>query len=388
MARWPEYVPVAMRKLRAKKLQVQLQKEGRNMHPVEITGRKIANTFWGVGWCDHLAKFSDYSNRLPRGRSYARNGSVCDLTISKGKIDAMVSGSDIYSITIHIDPLPEDKWRNIKEACSGGIGSVLELLQGKLSTSVMLAVTDQNDGLFPDPSEIRLDCDCPDWANLCKHLAAVLYGVGARLDQSPELLFLLRGVDHNELIDSGSILSVADTDSVQVQGDLADIFSIDLDETPAIIGSDKNAAQGKTGKPLNAKSRAKKAPTKVKTKSKSKVAGKNKVAKQNKSATTPGKKQTRSKTAGSARSGTYNKVAPKAAVINVSRGIRASHLKQFRKQNRLSVAQLARITGKSVPTINKWESTAGVLNLQASSKTALERIFLMTGWQLDDRLNN
>lgn len=197
---WKPYVSVAQRRAKAEREVNKLKQRGQKIEPVTIDGRKIANTFWGIAWCEHLEKFSDYENRLPRGRTYVRNGSVCHLGIAAGKIEAVVSGASLYRIMIEIDPLKPDDWKRLREQCTGKIGSALELLQGKLSAQVMATVTDREHGLFPKPKEIRMHCNCPDWAGLCKHLAAVLYGIGARLDQNPEMLFQLRGVDPNELI--------------------------------------------------------------------------------------------------------------------------------------------------------------------------------------------
>ena len=179
---WSPYVPVAKRRARAARAINKLRQKGTEIEPIEVQGRKIARTFWGEAWCSHLEKFSDYENRLPRGRTYVRNGSVCHLAISKGKVEAMVSGSKLYRVDISISPLSVNKWKNLRKKCTGQIGSMLELLQGRFSDHVMEIVTDQNQGLFPNPGEIKLACDCPDWAEMCKHIAAVLYGVGARLD--------------------------------------------------------------------------------------------------------------------------------------------------------------------------------------------------------------
>ena len=197
---WGRYVPVAERRAKARREMDKLRKKGKNIQPVTIDGRTIARSFWGKGWCDHLESFSDYANRLPRGRTYVRNGSVCHLDIRPGRIEAIVSGSELYHIDIRIKELQAATWTSIKNTCSGHIGSMLELLQGKLSDQVMAIVTDRHHGLFPQPGEIALDCSCPDWAGMCKHVAAVLYGVGSRLDSQPELLFLLRDVDAQELI--------------------------------------------------------------------------------------------------------------------------------------------------------------------------------------------
>ena len=175
---WAPYVPVAERRRRAMKKMESLRKKGVAVQPVRIDGRKIAKTFWGEAWCDHLEAFSDFENRLPRGRTYVRNGSVCHLAVAKGRIEAKVSGSELYTVRVEIKTLVNKKWKAIKGRCSGQIGSLLELLQGRLSDQVMQVVTDRREGLFPLPGEISLQCSCPDSAVMCKHVAAVLYGVG------------------------------------------------------------------------------------------------------------------------------------------------------------------------------------------------------------------
>jgi len=227
---WAPYVPVAQRRARARRKMEQLRKRGRDIQPVEIEGRAIARSFWGKGWCDHLESFSDFENRLPRGRTYVRNGSVCHLAIHPGQVEAIVSGSELYNVSIRIKKLKPAAWRSVKERCSGRIGSILELLRGKLSDHVMAVVTDRARGLFPQPREIELHCSCPDWAVMCKHVAAVLYGVGNRLDSRPELLFLLRDVDAQELISTDmTVPGPAETGDVIDSSRLSDIFGIDLD---------------------------------------------------------------------------------------------------------------------------------------------------------------
>lgn len=198
--RWPEYVPVAQRKIQGEKEVTKLRKKGVAVNPVLIPGRNIANTFWGKAWCNHIESYSDYDNRLPRGRSYVRNGSVLDLNIEKGVINALVSGSSVYKIKISITPIHEKKWCGLIKECAGKIDSLIELLQGKFSKSVMEIITHQQKGLFPNPDEINFTCSCPDYADMCKHVAAALYGIGARLDEKPEQLFVLRHVDHGDLI--------------------------------------------------------------------------------------------------------------------------------------------------------------------------------------------
>ncbi|MGD0188062.1 MAG: hypothetical protein ABSC25_22825, partial [Roseiarcus sp.] len=194
------YVPVAKRRAIAARELEKLKKKGRTISPVVIEGRTIVRTFWGNAWCENLERYSDYENRLPRGRTYVRNGSVLDLQIERGQIRAMVSGSELYSIEIKIDTISKSGWAAICRDCLGSVGSLVELLQGKLSKNVMERVCREGDGLFPSPREIKMKCSCPDWADMCKHTSAVLYGVGARLDAEPDVLFALRGVDRSELI--------------------------------------------------------------------------------------------------------------------------------------------------------------------------------------------
>ena len=227
------YVSVGERRRKAKEYTKKLQKKGRKISPVEIAGKKIATSFWGKAWCDHLESYSDYENRLPRGRTYVRNGSVLDLQITPGKVQAMVSGSEIYDIEIEFTPLAKPRWQAIKQQCGGQVASVVELLQGKLSDAVMGILTHRDHGLFPAPGEIELSCSCPDSANMCKHVAAVLYGVGSRLDREPELFFTLRQVDQAELIEAvGRQMVGAPTGNAAAaiaDENLADVFGIDVE---------------------------------------------------------------------------------------------------------------------------------------------------------------
>lgn len=229
---WPEYVPVAQRKANAKKEAEKLRKKGIDIHPVEIPGRKIASSFWGKGWCDHMESYHDFENRLPRGRTYVRNGSVVHLEIAKGLIKALVAGSETYTVEIKVDLLPRPGWEEMLKRCAGQISSLLDLLKGKLSDGVMRIVTDKEKGLFPGPDDFRMECSCPDYASMCKHIAAVLYGVGARLDTQPELLFLLRGVDHTELATQGGVDAVIDkgrgAKSELAGSNLSELFGIEL----------------------------------------------------------------------------------------------------------------------------------------------------------------
>jgi uncharacterized Zn finger protein len=197
---WAPYVPVAERRRQAQRAAAKLNKTGQSVAPVTIEGRKIATTFWGRAWCDNMESYRDYESRLPRGRSYVRNGLVVDLKVASGRVTAMVSGSELYTVTITVKETAKSQWQAICRDCAGGIDSLVELLQGRLSKGVMERLCRQQGGLFPRPSDIRFSCSCPDHASMCKHVAAALYGIGARLDHQPELLFRLRAVDETGLV--------------------------------------------------------------------------------------------------------------------------------------------------------------------------------------------
>jgi len=213
-----------------------LRRKGKRIDPVQTAGRKIAESFWGRAWCTHLEKFSDFANRLPRGRTYVRNGSVCHLEIGEGNVDAIVSGSELYDVSVRIAKLAPKRWAELKGRCMRGIGSLLELLQGRISAGIMAVVTDRDAGLFPAPREIDMDCSCPDWATMCKHVAAVLYGVGARLDQKPDLLFVLRGVKAEELVVEGAVTPAAGRGRKLAEADIAEVFGIDVEGDGAATG--------------------------------------------------------------------------------------------------------------------------------------------------------
>ncbi|MCI0460144.1 MAG: SWIM zinc finger family protein [Gemmataceae bacterium] len=279
------YVPVAKRKAQAAREVEKRRKKGQTISPVVIEGRTIAKTFWGKAWCDNLESYSDYENRLPRGRTYVRNGSVVDLQIEPGKVKALVSGSEVYEVNITITPLTDKEWRGVKARCAGQIGSVVELLQGRLSQGVTAIVTDRQHGLFPRPGEIQMSCSCPDWAGMCKHIAAVMYGIGARLDHQPELFFRLRKVDHLELIEQ-AVEAVSDagkkpatTKKTLAQADVANVFGIELAQ-PEAPPPTEQAAKPTRSKAGKSKPAAKPAPPAPRAASKARRAPKAKKGKQ------------------------------------------------------------------------------------------------------------
>jgi uncharacterized Zn finger protein len=236
---WRPYVPAAEKRRRAERKLAKLRKQGQSIAPVTIEGRTIAGSFWAKSWCSNLERYSDYESRLPRGRTYVRNGSVVDLQITRGEVAAMVAGSELYKVRIAIAPVSAVRWKAICRDCAGSVDSLVELLQGRLAKGVMDRVSREGDGLFPSPGEIHLSCSCPDWADMCKHVAAVLYGVGARLDERPQLLFVLRGVDEKELLAGVSQdlpLTRATPSAAKVldDSDVAALFGLEMTGTAGI----------------------------------------------------------------------------------------------------------------------------------------------------------
>ena len=327
---WGRYVPVAERRRKAQKRMDKLRKKGEDIRPVEIQGRTIARSFWGKGWCGHLESFSDYANRLPRGRTYVRNGSVCHLDIQSGRVKAIVSGTQLYHVDISIKALKPATWESIRKRCSGQIGSMLELLQGKLSDQVMTIVTDRKKGLFPKPGEIELRCTCPDWATMCKHVAAVLYGVGSRLDSRPELLFVLRDVDAEALI--AAEMTLPDAGDVGAADSLAEdqlgaIFDIDID-------SSADVAPAPEGKPKKKPRAAKRPASPTPSLSPAKARP-----------TSPSKKQPTGKS-----------------------------IARLREQLGLSVTEFADQLGVTTATVYRWESVRGRLKMQSRPLAALNAL--------------
>jgi uncharacterized Zn finger protein len=367
---WRPYVPVATRRAYARKEVGKRRKRGETIEPVEIEGRKIARTFWGSAWCEHLEGFRDYSNRLPRGRTYVRNGSVVHLEIAKGAVRALVVGSELYEVRLAVSTLPRKRWRAVKSRCEGGIGSLLELLGGRLSKGVMEVVTDRNEGLFPLPREIGFECTCPDWATMCKHVAAVCYGVGARLDERPELLFRLRGVDHEELIATDASALVAITENTAAGGrrriaenDLADVFGIEM--------SDEGAMPEVAERSRRARTVASASKTGAR-----REASRGGVPRRKRSPPAAASKGKGRSTAAKRRS---TKPSPPSSFTGAA-------VKRLRARLEMSRSELARLLEVSVTTIGNWEGTRGRLGLRQSSLEALQDATGLTLQQARRRL--
>ena len=337
---YPSYVPVDEQRARTVSEIHDLRARGVKVEPIALRGRTIARNFWGRRWCEHLESFSDYAARLAHGRAYLRNGSVCHLAIEAGGVDAMVVGSAVYHVTIRIRQLQRPAWMAIRTACAGQVGSVSDLHEGRLADRIAEVVTHRDTGLFPQPGEIVPTCECSDRTTMCKHAAAALSGVGSRLDDSPELLFRLRGVDETELVatDLAPLLGNATADAPTDGGSIA-IFDVDPGAANGAPAPNAPAA----GTPSSVEPAA--APRKVK-----------KTLTYRPPATT----------------GHFPSRAPsRAADRTVGFEPTGELVAQLREQCGCSIAEFADLIQVTATTVRRWETTPGPLHVHARPWEAL-----------------
>ncbi len=285
---YPRYVSVGEKRARARRKLEQLRKKHPGIRPVVIEGNTLVHTWWGKAWNSNLGKYADYENRVGRGRSYLRHGAVLDLQISPGRVSSLVQGSrgNPYKITIEIKPISRSIWKKIKVACEGQVASLQELLDGRFPKDLMELFTAKGSGLFPSPKEIEFKCSCPDWAYMCKHVAATLYGIGTRLDEDPSLFFILRKLKMEDLITqavrdkSAKLLKQAEKKTSRVidDADIGDVFGIELGAAAVVENEGHETTTVEPGVAVKARRRAhaKKAKKKQTTKRAKKIVKKTK----------------------------------------------------------------------------------------------------------------
>ncbi len=240
---------------KAAKTIARLTKKGEMLSPVAEFSGRIAKTFWGKAWCDNIESYRDFAYRLERGRSYVRSGAVIDLKLDAGTVDARVigSGSRPYSVRIGITPMSRDKWDALVKRAAGKISSLMALAQGELPEDLLADFCNHETGLFPKPSEIEFACSCPDGAYCCKHVAAVLYGIGRRLDEKPEMFFTMRGIDPKNIVTDEVVDTLTgDASSELSEADLGDVFGIDLDVAEVAESPKEQKSVKKKTKPAKA----------------------------------------------------------------------------------------------------------------------------------------
>lgn len=181
------------------------KKKGQKMEPaIPVTGEdeEICQSWWGRAWCSNLMRYADFASRLERGRRYIRTGTVVDLKIRKGRVEARVQGTRKipYKVDIRISPFSEEKCQAVMAKCGRKIENMEDLVAGTFPEDLKDLFTEEG-GFFPTPAEISCICSCPDWAIMCKHVAAAMYGIGLRLDENPFYFFEMRGIDINRFLD-------------------------------------------------------------------------------------------------------------------------------------------------------------------------------------------
>ena len=361
---YPRYVPVDEQRARIISEMQELRTSGVRVQPIELRGRAIAQSFWGRHWCEHLESFSEYAARLAHGRAYVRNGSVCHLAIGAGSVDAMVVGSALYRVTIRIRQVQEPVWTAVRSACAGRVGSLAELLDGRLSNRVVEIVTNRDRGLFPHPGEIVPTCECSVRTAMCKHAAAVLSGVGSRLDESPELFFRLRGVDETELI-------------------ATDVIATDVEAPPAGTPAGASTGSGPTRTPLAVDPGSRNgAAAPYVPGATSNPAGPAVPTPLPLDAPIPREPATRKVK----RTFTYRPPTPAAAlplIATVDAGDPATGFQltgelvvNLREQCGCSVAEFADLLQVTPTTVRRWETTPGPLNVHARPWEALRALHL------------
>jgi hypothetical protein len=376
------YVSAAEKRRKRERAVARLEKKHGPLSPVVIPGRAVSSTFWGKAWCRHFEGMADFENRLPRGRTYARNGSVVHLELGPGSVKALVSGTSLYQVKMDVLPLPEKKWGEIKRAAAGRIGNIIDLLAGRFPKDVMDIVCDPEKGLFPLASEISFSCSCPDWARLCKHVGAVFYGVANRLDASPELLFALRGADPAELLSVESMVGAdsAGPDDID-EADLSSIFGVEIsggggDEAPARPGGGEGEKPRRgPGRPPKAAAAPARAPRASGDEAPARPGGgegekpRRSPGRPAKAAAAPARAPRASAASGAA--------APAAAKPPRRRldfnTISGSDLDRLRLERGLTFAELGRAIGVSYPTIVRWVETRGPLKMRWKSQELIRR---------------
>ncbi|MCR5813095.1 MAG: helix-turn-helix domain-containing protein [Desulfovibrio sp.] len=380
------YVSVGEKKVKAQKALAKMRKAGLEAKPIEEFRGKIASTFWGKSWCENLESYADYENRIARGRSYLRNGFVCHLEIEQGIVRAKVYGTSLYDITITIKTLSQERWQEVCERCAGQIGSLMELLQGKFSKEIMKIVCDKEHGIFPAPNEIKFKCSCPDWASMCKHVAAVLYGIGRRLDTQPDLLFTLRGVDPSELLAQNleSVTESSRDDALAVEN-VGELFGIDFVEEANLPDLSPKSTKGKArGKKTDAQVKAR--ATQEKTAESAQSAGKanNTLPKAQATSKAQAKKES---SASSDKSGPTPSASALQACATSAKGRdgaepdvtgpfdpkapTADAIRKLRTLAGLTQAEFARKLMVSTGSLTRWENCHGRIGLSDASLAAL-----------------
>lgn len=392
MSRWGSYVPVATRRRMAALAVERLREDGMDVQPLEIQGRTIARSPWGLRWCEHFEDMVGDANRMTRGRTYARNGSVCHLEIEGGDVQALVSGSWMYRAALEFLPIDPAHWAELRNECRARFGASLEVMQGRMPDGMIELLYRPETGILPRTREFKVGCDCPDYAGICKHLAAMLYGIGHRIDSDPGLLVRLRRADLAELLEFEALPANEAIEHTIAPDRLADIFGVELDvddaprRGPGDAPSDPetndaprvdDAAAHRVAAQKRAAARRRSAAARNRRTSTNVRPGAKPDAKRCKSAEKTSRARstdarTEAATPSSARAGKGRRRSSPAPPA--SRPPTARTIKQLRRRLGLDVDDLAEALGVTPATVRRWEATRGPLNLRSTSRAALDRL--------------
>ena len=218
----PRLKAADLEKLAATRL-AEYQAEGEELHPVVNKTRKLARNFWGSAWMKQLALCESGGMCLAPGRTLLRHACVLHVDIQPGSISALVSAEEVFEVELKLESLDEERLDRLAATCSGHIDSLLSLMQGKVDEAVLQQLCHPENGLLPTPEEWHMHCTCPDWAEPCPHAAAAIYAAGCLIDEKPELLFTLRGIQSEALLSAPAPANEIDADK------LSAMFGIDLD---------------------------------------------------------------------------------------------------------------------------------------------------------------
>lgn len=347
----------------------QLQKNGGKPQPVLAFQGALGTTFWGKKWCDNLERSADWAAKLPRGRIYVRHGSVCHLEIATGEIRAKVLGQHLYNVRIRIDPLSRDAWKALCSRCAGQIDSLMDVLKGTMPERVMDIMCAPVSGIFPAPEDLRFSCSCPDYASLCKHVAAALYGVARRLDEAPEQIFRLRGVDPADLLQKDMFATPTDTPAGILRvDDLGALFGIDL-----VTDLDVTAPEPEKEAPPAQSAVDTACPPEPASPS---VPETPQPPAESVSSPEPSAKR-RSKASSDSKAGETQASVPKEGTVVKPRGLikpyrpTGTAVRNLRRFSQLDAHAFADAVGVTLATVQRWESTRGVLQLREQSLQAL-----------------
>ena len=222
------HLSAAARKALAEQERKRVLAENPDFIPLRVTHtQKLARSFWGQAWNRNLDTYQDYDTRFDRGRRHLRAGAVVNLQLIGPQVEAHVWDHRLYPVSATFAPLDTEKWAAFRKDSAGEFDSLVALLQGKVSDTLLARIIDPQKGLFPERQALTYRCTCLDDAPLCEHIAAVLYGIGVCFDENAELFFSLRAISIHDWMQTLGDCLLQEVGPPSAQ-ELGDLFDIDL----------------------------------------------------------------------------------------------------------------------------------------------------------------